>query len=92
MDGLEKTLFDASREALEKYNDAKTAYIIAEREMWKALEAQKAYYNAETATKEIYCGNEETASFLIDALEQLNIKVKSEIFTIDGEYYVEIKN
>ena len=39
MDGLEKTLFDASREALEKYNDAKTAYIIAEREMWKALEA-----------------------------------------------------
>ena len=43
MEGLEKILFDASREALEKYNDAKLQYILAEREMWAAVEAYRAY-------------------------------------------------
>ena len=46
----------------------------------------------ETAvTKEIYCGDEDRAEFLIDALGKLGITAECEIFTIDGEYFVEVK-
>jgi hypothetical protein len=41
--------------------------------------------------KEIYCGNEETAQFLIDALRELKIKAECNVFTCDGEYFVEVK-
>ena len=40
---------------------------------------------------EIYCGDEETAHFLIDAIGQLKIKAECEIFTVDGEYFVQVK-
>lgn len=40
-------------------------------------------------SKEFYCGLEETAEFLKEVLRELDID--SEIFTIDGEYIVEVK-
>jgi hypothetical protein len=39
--------------------------------------------------KQIYCGDEYTAAFLVDALKTLGI-TDTEIFTIDGEYHVEV--
>lgn len=42
-------------------------------------------------TAEIYCGDEYTAEFLIRALGELGIKADCEIFTVDGEYHVEVK-
>ena len=42
-------------------------------------------------TAEIYCGDDYTAEFLIRALGELGIKADCEIFTIDGEYHVEVK-
>lgn len=44
-----------------------------------------------TKTAEIYCGDEYYAEFLINALGQLGIKAECEIFTVDGEYHVEVK-
>lgn len=38
----------------------------------------------------IYCGDEYTAEFLVNALAQLGIR-KTEIFTEDGEYLVEVR-
>lgn len=40
-------------------------------------------------SKEFYCGLEETAVFLQEVLRELDID--SEIFTIDGEYMVEVE-
>lgn len=40
--------------------------------------------------KTIYCGDEYTAQFLIDALGALEIGAICEIDTIDGEYVVEV--
>lgn len=40
--------------------------------------------------KVIYCGDEYTAEFLVRALAQLEIR-DTEIFTIDGEYHVEVR-
>lgn len=42
-------------------------------------------------TAEIYCGDEYYAEFLIRALGELGIKAECEIFTVDGEYHVEVK-
>lgn len=42
-------------------------------------------------TAEIYCGDEDYAEFLIRALGELGIKADCEIFTVDGEYHVEVK-
>lgn len=42
-------------------------------------------------TAEIYCGDEYYAEFLIRALGELGIKADCEIFTVDGEYHVEVK-
>lgn len=42
-------------------------------------------------TAEIYCGDEDRAEFLIDALGQLGIKGEFETYTVDGEYHVEVK-
>ena len=42
-------------------------------------------------TTEIYCGDEYYAEFLIDALGKLGIKAETEIYTVDGEYHVEVK-
>ena len=42
-------------------------------------------------TAEIYCGDEDYAEFLIRALGELGIKADCDIFTIDGEYHVEVK-
>ena len=44
-----------------------------------------------TKTAEIYCGDEDYAKFLIDALGKLGLGAQCEIFTIDGEYHVEVK-
>ena len=41
--------------------------------------------------KTIYCGDEYTAEFLINALKLLEFKAEYEISTIDGEYVVEVK-
>lgn len=42
-------------------------------------------------TAEIYCGDEYYAEFLIRALGELGIKAETEIYTVDGEYHVEVK-
>lgn len=39
----------------------------------------------------VYCGDEETAEFLINALQLLEYGAEYEIFTIDGEFHVEVK-
>ena len=57
MEGLEKILFDASREALQKYHDAELQYILAKREMIKVLNAQRGYYGGQPINKN---GKEET--------------------------------
>ena len=40
---------------------------------------------------EIYCGDEDRAEFLVQALGELGIKAACEIYTVDGEYHVEVK-
>lgn len=40
---------------------------------------------------EIYCGDEDRAAFLVMALAELGLDAQCEIFTIDGEYHVEVK-
>lgn len=42
-------------------------------------------------TAEIYCGDEYYAEFLIRALGELGIKADTEIYTVDGEYHVEVR-
>ena len=39
---------------------------------------------------EVYTGTEDLAHFLIDALEQLELGAECEVFTCDGEYFVEV--
>ena len=42
--------------------------------------------------KEIYCGDEDTAHFFVGALGQLGYEAEDlEVFTIDGEYFVDVK-
>lgn len=41
-------------------------------------------------TEEIYCGDDTTAEFLAAALAQVGMK-NTEIFTVDGEYFVEVR-
>lgn len=41
--------------------------------------------------KNLYCGDEDRAEFLIQALGELGIKAECEIYTVDGEYHVEVK-
>lgn len=55
------------------------------------LQVQELKQEQKKKGKEIYCGDEETANFLIDALGQLNINAECEIFTCDGEYHVQVK-
>ena len=42
-------------------------------------------------TANIYCGDEDRAQFLIDALGQLGLKAECDIYTVDGEYHLEVK-
>ena len=42
-------------------------------------------------TAEIYCGDEDYARFLIDAFGQLGIEGDFDTYTIDGEYFVEVR-
>ena len=42
-------------------------------------------------TAEIYCGDEDRAEFLVQALGELGLKAECEIYTVDGEYHVEVK-
>lgn len=42
-------------------------------------------------TAEIYCGDEYYAEFLIRALGELGLNAECEIYTVDGEYHVEVK-
>lgn len=42
-------------------------------------------------TAEIYAGDEDRAEFLVQALGEIGINAKCEIYTIDGEYHVEVK-
>ena len=39
----------------------------------------------------IYCGDEDRAEFLIQSLVELGIDADCEIYTVDGEYHVEVK-
>lgn len=55
------------------------------------VDSIKKEYKENKKAKEIYCGDEETANFLIDALGELEIKAECEVFTVDGEYFVEVK-
>ena len=40
---------------------------------------------------EIYCGDEDRAEFLLQALGELGLNAEREIYTINGEYYVEVR-
>lgn len=42
-------------------------------------------------TASIYSGDEDRAAFLIQALGELGLEAECDIYTIDGEYYVEVK-
>lgn len=39
----------------------------------------------------IYCGDEDRAEFLISALGELGLKADCEIYTVDGEFMVEVR-
>ena len=39
----------------------------------------------------IYCGDKDRAEFLLQALGQLGLNAQCEIYTTDGEYYVEVR-
>ena len=39
----------------------------------------------------IYCGDKDRAEFLLQALGQLGLNAEREIYTINGEYYVEVR-
>lgn len=42
-------------------------------------------------TAEIYAGDEDRAEFLVQALGELGLNAECEIYTVDGEYHVEVK-
>lgn len=44
-----------------------------------------------TQTTEIYCGSEDYAEFLIQALGKMGLGASCETYTIDGEYHVEVR-
>lgn len=44
----------------------------------------------EGTAKEIYCGDEDRAEFLMSALLELGYKGDFDVFTVDGEYFVEV--
>ena len=39
----------------------------------------------------VYCGDEDTAAFLISTIGELGIAADCEIVVIDGEYFVEVQ-
>lgn len=39
----------------------------------------------------IYCGDEDRVEFLLQALVELGIEAQCEVYTIDGEYHVEVR-
>ena len=39
----------------------------------------------------IFCGDEDRTEFLLQALGQLGLNAQCEIFTVDGEFMVEVK-
>lgn len=39
----------------------------------------------------IFCGDEDRADFLLQALGQLGLNAECKIYTVDGEYHVEVK-
>ena len=42
-------------------------------------------------TANIYAGDEDRAEFLVQALGELGLRAECEIYTVDGEYHVEVK-
>ena len=40
---------------------------------------------------EIFCGDEDKAEFLVQTLEELRLNAECEIYTVDGEYHVEVR-
>ena len=40
---------------------------------------------------EIFCGDEDRAEFLVQTLGELGLNAEREIYTINGEYYVEVR-
>lgn len=42
-------------------------------------------------TANIYAGDEDRAEFLVQALGELGLNAECEIYTVDGEYHVEVK-
>lgn len=97
-------LFQTMVKAMRENNEKELQYLITKRERDAAIKAYKEYDEVENCqnltaaqvgegskTAEIYCGDEYYAEFLIDALGKLGIKAECEIFTIDGEYHVEVK-
>lgn len=97
-------LFKEMVKAIEIDNEKELQYLIAKRDKEAAIKAYKEYDEGEicsnltdepvgegSKTAEIYCGDEDYAEFLIRALGQLGIKADCEIFTVDGEYHVEVK-
>ena len=39
----------------------------------------------------IFCGDEDRAEFLVQTLGELGLNAEREIYTINGEYYVEVR-
>ena len=79
-------LFNEMIEANRRKDVLKLQYLIAKME----AEAATANYKAASG-KEIYCGDEDRAEFLISALDTLGLNTECEVFTVDGEYFVEVK-
>lgn len=94
-------LFKTMVAAIEEANEKELQYLIAKRDRDEAVAAfrdcevcqnltdDKRGQGAKTA--EIYCGTEENAEFLLQALGQLGIKAEYEIFTVDGEFMLEVR-
>lgn len=94
-------LFKTMVAAIEEANEKELQYLIAKRDKDEAIAAYRDCGVCQNLTDdkrgqggktaEIYCGTEENAEFLIDALGQLGIKAECEIFTTDGEFMLEVR-
>lgn len=49
------------------------------------------HHGKQGKTAQIYCGDELRAAFLIQALGEIGLRAECETYTVDGEYFVEVK-
>ena len=98
MKTIENFLFNKMVKAIEDRDEKELQYLIVKQEAEKLKAAYNAYIEAENCRNltdesvgegtSIYCGDEDRAEFLIQALGELGLNADCEIYTIDGEYFV----